>query len=72
MVVTQSPMQSLNRSLIRRMDKSKFRLKTWYGDNEPQIEYFTTLKECTQLAASRSKEGLSIEIERVQTQEKDS
>ena len=54
------------------MDKSKFRLKTWYGDNEPQIEYFPTLKECTQLAASRSKEGLSIEIERVQTQEKDS
>ena len=72
MVVTQSLMQSLNRSLIRRMDKSKFRLRTWYGDEEPQIEYFTSLKECTKLAASRSKEGLNITIDRVQTQKKDS
>lgn len=45
---------------------NKFKLETWYDpEGEPVVEYFTSLKECSQLAASRSKEGLTVVIERV-------
>ena len=44
----------------------EFKLETWYHpDSDPVVEYFSSLKECSQLAASRSKEGLTVVIERV-------
>ena len=44
----------------------KFKLETWYDpEGQPTVEYFTSLKECSALAASRSKEGLTVVIERV-------
>jgi len=51
---------------IRPVAINKFKLETWYDpEGEPTVEYFTSLKECSQLAASRSKEGLTVVIERV-------
>ena len=44
----------------------EFKLETWYDpDSEPVVEYFSSLKECSALATSRSKEGLRVVIERV-------
>ena len=43
-----------------------FKLETYYNpDSEPVVEYFSSLKECSALAASRSKEGITVVIERV-------
>ena len=43
-----------------------FKLETYYNpDSGPVVEYFSSLKECSALAASRSKEGITVVIERV-------
>ena len=47
-------------------------LKTFYGgpDEEPTIETFAELRECISIAASRSREGITVLIERVPEEEK--
>ena len=51
----------------------EFKLETWYHpDSDPVVEYFSSLKECSALAASRSKEGLTVVIERIGDQQKES
>ena len=52
----------------------KFKLETYYEGPEvaPIVEYFSSLKECSTLASSRSKEGLTVVIERVTETQKDS
>ena len=53
---------------------AKFKLETYYEgpEVEPVVEYFSSLKECSTLASSRSKEGLTVVIERVSETQKDS
>ena len=53
---------------------AKFKLETYYEgpEVEPIVEYFSSLKECSTLASSRSKEGLTVVIERVTETQKDS
>ena len=47
-------------------------LKTFYGgpDEEPTVESFAELRECISIAASRSREGITVMIERVPEEEK--
>jgi hypothetical protein len=46
---------------------SKTILKTYYDgpDNDPVVETFSSLQEAMALASSRTKEGLTVMVERV-------
>lgn len=50
---------------------SKTILKTFYEgpDNDPVVETFSSLQEAMQLASSRTKEGLTVVVERVKIEE---